>query len=262
MGKTLKSEFIRQYSEMLKPYGFKKIKGRQPYFVRVINNEIIHVITYYKLKTNPSEDKAFRIQAGVLTKYRKNMGVFDMPNSIGNWLQPDDSIIKKKNSFYPDYDNYISIKEMNYNDLTLINSVKNSFEVSKRIINILDEIDNMNSVFEYYMKYNPSDVSFYYILNEEQLSDNESLYYALQQEDFNRLLKETFNTIHNDFLKSPWELIKNGTFTESQIDDWEKAIINNLNDFLENRYSYGEKIIKDRIHRNVEYLRKYDIEII
>ena len=59
--KTIKKEFVKQYTEFLKPYGFKKIKGNQPYFVRVINNEIIHVISYYNVKTNPSEDKAFRI---------------------------------------------------------------------------------------------------------------------------------------------------------------------------------------------------------
>ena len=29
--KTIKKEFVKQYTEFLKPYGFKKIKGNQPF---------------------------------------------------------------------------------------------------------------------------------------------------------------------------------------------------------------------------------------
>ena len=42
---SLKSAFIQVYGEALKPLGFKKVKGKQPYFVRVVNGEIIHIIT-------------------------------------------------------------------------------------------------------------------------------------------------------------------------------------------------------------------------
>lgn len=261
MSVAFKKEFVKQYTKFLEPYGFKKIKGRQPYFVRVINNEIIHVLSYFNVKTDSTEDRAFRIQAGVVSKYRKNMNVFDIPISVGNWLQADDSIIKKRDSFYPDYDNYKSIKEISYNDVTLIDSINDSFEVSKMIIRILDDINNMNSVFEYYMKYNPSDVSFFYVLDEKHPNDNESLYFALQQEEFKILLKETFNNIYKDYRNSTWKMIKNGTYTESQIDDWEKTILKNLESFCENKFNCDKRNIDDRIYRNIECLKKYDIEI-
>ena len=44
---TINSAFKQVIGEALKPYGFKVIKGRQPYIVRVINNEILHIISFY-----------------------------------------------------------------------------------------------------------------------------------------------------------------------------------------------------------------------
>lgn len=45
---SLKSAFLQVYGEALKPLGFQKVKGKQPYFVRVVNGEIIHIITCAK----------------------------------------------------------------------------------------------------------------------------------------------------------------------------------------------------------------------
>lgn len=42
---TLNTVFKKVFGEGLKEYGFVKVKGRQPYLVRVIGGEIIHVIT-------------------------------------------------------------------------------------------------------------------------------------------------------------------------------------------------------------------------
>ena len=152
--KTIKKEFVKQYTEFLKPYGFKKIKGNQPYFVRVINNEIIHVISYYNVKTNPSEDKAFRIQAGVLTKYRKSFEIFDHPVSRTNWLIVDDDLLKKKESFFPEYDKYVQLGDDEYNDYNMEMVVSDSFKTAKRIIELLAELkENIrcaNEVYPYY----------------------------------------------------------------------------------------------------------------
>lgn len=46
MAKSLQSEFVKFYREKLEPLGFKKVKGRQPYFVRVVNDEILHIFTF------------------------------------------------------------------------------------------------------------------------------------------------------------------------------------------------------------------------
>ena len=42
---TFKNVFYEIVGKKLEIYGFKVMKGRYPYIVRVINNEILHVIT-------------------------------------------------------------------------------------------------------------------------------------------------------------------------------------------------------------------------
>lgn len=54
--------------------GFKRIKGRHPYFVRVINKEILHSITYSKEQENDS----FNIYSGVATVYRHELDFSDL----------------------------------------------------------------------------------------------------------------------------------------------------------------------------------------
>ena len=40
MARNIQREFVKYYKERLASLGFIKVKGRQPYFVRVINDEI------------------------------------------------------------------------------------------------------------------------------------------------------------------------------------------------------------------------------
>ena len=44
MAKSLQSAFAKYYKEKLEPFGFQKVKGRQPYFVRVVNDEILNIL--------------------------------------------------------------------------------------------------------------------------------------------------------------------------------------------------------------------------
>ena len=45
MAKSFQTEFVKYYKEKLEPFGYQKVKGRQPYFIRIVNNEILHIIT-------------------------------------------------------------------------------------------------------------------------------------------------------------------------------------------------------------------------
>ena len=73
--------------EALKPYGFKVIKGRQPYIVRVINNEILHIITFYPENPTYPYDKAITIVCGVATIYRKRISLDLTPKQNRIWLK-------------------------------------------------------------------------------------------------------------------------------------------------------------------------------
>ena len=43
---TFNTAFKHLYEKKLKPYGFQKVKGKRPYFIRMIGDEIFHMITY------------------------------------------------------------------------------------------------------------------------------------------------------------------------------------------------------------------------
>ena len=264
--KTIKKEFVKQYTEFLKPYGFKKIKGNQPYFVRVINNEIIHVISYYNVKTNPSEDKAFRIQAGVLTKYRKSFEIFDHPVSRTNWLIVDDDLLKKKESFFPEYDKYVQLGDDEYNDYNMEMVVSDSFKNAKRIIELLDEVDNMYKAFLFFLKYNFTEVNFDHILNEDEYTyDAESLYYVVQPKGYMIEIDNAFDIIKNDLVNSKWnanQKIQNKV-SINQIIEWKNRIVNKISDFrnVEDHVNQGMNFLHQRISRNIDELRKMEIEI-
>ena len=101
---TLESVFKKVFSEGLAPHGFIKAKVRYPYFLRLIGNEIIHVITYaptFSMSPIPNA-KAFDIRCGVATVYRKviDLGVSARKNC--NWLVSDSRLYVWNNPF--DYD--------------------------------------------------------------------------------------------------------------------------------------------------------------
>lgn len=82
---TLNAAFKQIIGKALEPFGFKVIKGRNPYIVRVINNEILHIITFRTESPDYSEgDKAFAIMGGIATVYRKKITLDQSP--IQNYI--------------------------------------------------------------------------------------------------------------------------------------------------------------------------------
>lgn len=82
---TLNAAFKQIIGKALEPFGFKVIKGRHPYIVRVINNEILHIITFRTESPDYSEgDKAFAIMGGIVTVYRKKITLDQSP--IQNYI--------------------------------------------------------------------------------------------------------------------------------------------------------------------------------
>lgn len=71
---SLYSEFKRVYGEYLEPRGFKLVKSKHPYFVRVLNNEVIQLVSIKKEKDefadiknqkNCKINECFEIYAGI-----------------------------------------------------------------------------------------------------------------------------------------------------------------------------------------------------
>ena len=78
---TVNAAFDIIFSEALKPLGFKKIKLRQQYYIRVIDEEILHIIGIHDMKSHLS------VFGGIATVYRENL-CLDRPfRQNENWLK-------------------------------------------------------------------------------------------------------------------------------------------------------------------------------
>jgi len=69
---TFDTAFKHLYAKELAPYGFQKIKGRRPYFVRMVGDEIAHVISY-RNSWSMRPYKNFIVLWGIATVYRRRI---------------------------------------------------------------------------------------------------------------------------------------------------------------------------------------------
>ena len=68
---TLKTAFVKYFGEILLPIGFEKvIINKQPYFLRVVNGEILQILTYQQVSARKIGYKTFKIRYGIKTLYR------------------------------------------------------------------------------------------------------------------------------------------------------------------------------------------------
>lgn len=93
---SLNTAFKKVYGEALKPYGFKKVKGKYPYFARVIDDEIVHIITCVNCTMIvPGKYKAFDIECGVETVYVTKIN-FDKRPGYNDWMKGNLSSVSRK----------------------------------------------------------------------------------------------------------------------------------------------------------------------
>lgn len=153
---TLNTAFKQIIGKALEPYGFKVIKGRYPYIVRVINNEILHIITFRTESPEYPEDKAFAIRGGIATIYRKKI-TFDLsPKQNNVWFnymfdfygapvnEKDINILGQlfKSCYYSDRpESLVSV---------LNNGAKN---LIKYVLPIMDKVNDIDSCLDYMQKF-------------------------------------------------------------------------------------------------------------
>lgn len=99
---TLNAAFKQVFGEALEPLGFKLIKSKYPYFVRVVpGGEIIHVITLLSERTNERGKKCFKIIGGIATVYRDEIDLTQNPGIENiNWMRSNSVISIEANVKY------------------------------------------------------------------------------------------------------------------------------------------------------------------
>lgn len=127
---SLNAAFNKVFGEGLEPLGFKKIKGRQPYFVRVVpGGEIIHVISIKKgfAYMHAVGREAFEILCGAATVYRPKIDLSKSPRDNTRWMADIKRIYIGTNRFDYDSDLANNLSEMSF----VLNDSKSQFEAMK-----------------------------------------------------------------------------------------------------------------------------------
>ena len=187
---TINAAFKQIFGEALEPYGFKAIKGRYPYLVRLINNEILHVITFCPENPYYPYDKAFAVVGGVATIYRKRLSFDISPKQNRDWLNyihkffslsPQNVDIKHTQNIHIFYYSSDSPESM-------ISALKASSEsVTKYVLPEFDKTTDIDSCLDYFEKlmgpcnplrcenicsyYPDDDEAFLYFLSEKRISN-------------------------------------------------------------------------------------------
>ena len=193
---TLNTAFKQIIGKALEPYGFKVIKGRHPYIVRVINNEILHIITFRTETPDYSEgDRAFAIMGGIATIYRKKITLDQSPIQNYGWFnymsgfykssvdKADIDIIGKLYISYYYSDRPESLISV-FND--------DAENLIKYVLPVFDKIDNIDSCIDYLNEYKMP-------RNTRQCTEI-CTYYPNEDEAFLNFLSEKVISDHPDFL--------------------------------------------------------------
>ena len=153
---SLNTAFKKVYGEALEPYGFKKVKGKYPYFARVIGEEIVHIITCGNTPMMVSgKYKAFETMCGVETVYVPKIN-FDM-RPRHNWMPRNLDIYRETHPEKPLWERYDELDEYVYDSTdenSMMEALKKSFEHTAEImLPYLDEIRDYKACIKHYNTY-------------------------------------------------------------------------------------------------------------
>lgn len=152
---TLNAAFIKVFGEGLKPLGFKRLKNlknKYPYFVRVVNGEILHAVSYRQTTSPKIGYKEFEVCCGVITLYRRKINFTVEPECLltntshlysyaleGGKIDPS---VKKPQTFY--LCSATDSEEM-------LRKLEGVFDDTRGLyLNYIDKVTDLDSCVEYF----------------------------------------------------------------------------------------------------------------
>lgn len=252
---TLKTAFLKVFGEALEPLGYKKVKGIKPYFVRVIDNEIIHIITIFQRKGALRGEVEFNILGDVFSVYSR---YFDLNKKLEDgYLLLSNFRVYSYKLHEKDYDSDIQRKLSHFkckdDNASIISEMKNAFDTCEKwLFSFINSINSIDAYFRCLMLWH------------FPLIEKELLY--LKVDNYAELINEV-NNIRNEMYRKCIELNRDG-YTE---EDYEKRIkrrevvcselIADIKEIRENKELYNEyKADEEAVkEKNLEMLKKFDI---
>ena len=156
------------YKEGLEPLGFVQLKGRQPYFVRIIGGEIIQVISFRKepghavirkgdIEYDHPELDWFSVFGGIATVYRKKIDLSRKPISNHNWMKTHSNMYVSGHRGNLDMDFLDSLEPYIYkadDEESMYEAGRVSLEMTKKVfMPIFDKVNNLEECVKYMEQY-------------------------------------------------------------------------------------------------------------
>lgn len=154
----LNTVFKQVFGEGLRGQGFVKIKGRQPYLVRVIEGgEILQVITINNEWCGERGFKSFSILGTVITLYRKKIDFSISPYNNVNIFYDLSEFYFNENPMGCNYTYKNDLASFIYKadeETAMYNAMNNALEKTSEImIPIFDKIVDLEACIDYFLRF-------------------------------------------------------------------------------------------------------------
>ncbi|MCM1171027.1 MAG: hypothetical protein NC393_02760 [Clostridium sp.] len=275
---SLNTAFKKVYGEALEPYGFKKVKGKYPYFARVIGEEIVHVITCAPHSANPGREdieKGYMVFGGIATVYRPRINFDDKPWDNTNWFIQDLNVnrgleivddlpeyIRKS----PIFEAYLKLRENKcprdrFNELfvfsyskndeaSLLMSLKNALEETKQyMLPLFETIKDLRTCLDYF-RYFRGDL---FVTDEYDFGNNHKGY------EYNESFLNYFFYTVEEYKNMRIKMLKEG-----EVELKEKILSGKIKmtmESFEKDKKFGEEIVNEQIATFTKYMEEKEEHI-
>lgn len=209
---TLNTVFKKVFLEELQEEGFVKVKGRQPYLVRVVEGgEIIHILTCKTAfcwdRVYGRQYKAFEILGGVATVYRHHVMDFSKVPSYNTnelWTLPRFYYCTNKMDCDRTYRNDV-LSSFGYNtekEGSLYAAMQRALvETRKVMLSVFDKTVDLDSCAKFFARYgqdNHEDLLYLKVNNRAELEEEvqklfqEKIFEAENRNNYQNITKEEF----------------------------------------------------------------------
>lgn len=257
---TLNAAFKQVFGSSLEPLGFVKIKSKYPYYVRVIGDEIIHIVTYRTEGADHISKGAFSILGSVVTVYCNKFPDLTQDPLVYNinWLKDNFDLAFMAEGKHEDAARYMKFSYKKDDADSLLSAMRDSLDVSNKILlPVISKAVDIDSCIDYLLK-------IHHLTSFER---GEDLLY-LKTENYKEIILNDINRGYETYKKNA-ELGLYGYSMEEYEESYQRrefviqrelSPIEKIRSDPELFEKYNEEL-KRRKAKNIEILKSYGIKI-
>lgn len=267
---TLNAAFKQVFGAALEPLGFVKVKSRYPYYVRLIGDEILHIITFKKERY--CNDK-FDVFGGIATVYRHEI---DFHQDIGlnlNWMQSIDRFYIYNFKYAPNthdlYEPPLNYRFEPDNNASIISAFSEaSRHTQMYVLPVLDNVVSLRGCIDFCNIHCSANLILYspdenFGIKYDSGKSSEGLLY-IKIDDHSDMTKEIQKslTLQNEFIKDNKSSVSFDNLC--RIYEEQRKVTVEKRDSIYNVPELYKKVLDELERRkriNIEALRAYGINI-